>query len=89
VVDGDAALNEQLPDVAIGELRRRPEGRWLSGSSRLHRGRVTRSAYYAWTISTARGPSQHERAEAALVVQIRRIHAHSPGTRTASTAITS
>ena len=41
---------------------------------------VRRSAYYAWTASAAQGPSQHERDEAALVAEIRRIHARSGGT---------
>jgi putative transposase len=41
---------------------------------------VTRSAYYAWTTSAARGPSQRQRDEASLVGAIRRIHARSRGT---------
>jgi putative transposase len=40
---------------------------------------VTRSAYYAWAASAAQGPPQHERDEAALVAEIRRIHARSGG----------
>jgi transposase InsO family protein len=38
---------------------------------------VTRSAYYAWAASAAQEPSQHQRDEAALVAEIRRIHARS------------
>ena len=41
---------------------------------------VTRSAYYAWTTSAAQGPSQHDRQEARLVGEIRRIHARSKAT---------
>ena len=41
---------------------------------------VTRSAYYAWAAGAAQGPSQHERDETALVVEIRRIHARSGDT---------
>ena len=41
---------------------------------------ATRSAYYAWAASAAQGPSQHERDEARLVAEIRRIHARSHGT---------
>jgi putative transposase len=40
---------------------------------------VSTSAYYAWT-ATADGPSQAEHAAAALVAEIRRIHASSRGT---------
>jgi putative transposase len=40
---------------------------------------VTRSAFYAWVASAAQGPSQHQRDEAALVAEIRRIHARSGG----------
>ena len=40
---------------------------------------VTRSAYYAWAASAAQEPSQHQRDEAALVAEIRRIHARSGG----------
>jgi putative transposase len=36
---------------------------------------VTRSAYYAWRTSTARGPAERHREEARLVREIRRIHA--------------
>jgi putative transposase len=38
---------------------------------------VTRSAYYAWT---TQGPAEHQREEARLVAEIRRIHAHSHAT---------
>jgi putative transposase len=41
---------------------------------------VTRSAYYAWTTSIAQGPSDHDRQEARLVGEIRRIHARSKAT---------
>ena len=41
---------------------------------------VTRSAYYAWAAGAAQGPSQHERDETALVLEIRRIHARSGDT---------
>jgi putative transposase len=41
---------------------------------------ATRSAYYAWAASATQGPSQHERDEARLVAEIRRIHARSHGT---------
>jgi transposase InsO family protein len=41
---------------------------------------VARSAYYAWTASTAQGPSDRHREEARLVAEIRRIHARSKGT---------
>ena len=41
---------------------------------------VTRSAYYAWTTSIAQGPSNHDRQEARLVAEIRRIHARSKAT---------
>jgi transposase InsO family protein len=41
---------------------------------------VTRSAYYAWTTSTAQGPSLAEREEARLVAEVRRIHARSRAT---------
>jgi putative transposase len=41
---------------------------------------VTRSAYYAWTTSIAQGPSDHDRQEARLVAEIRRIHARSKAT---------
>jgi hypothetical protein len=57
-----------------------PEGGGLSGSSRLHRGRVTRSAYYAWTTRATQGPSDHDREEIRLVAEVRRIHARSGGT---------
>jgi putative transposase len=40
---------------------------------------VARSAYYAWTTRAAKGPSEHEREEARLVGEIRRIHARSGG----------
>jgi putative transposase len=40
---------------------------------------VTRSAYYAWTASTAKGPSAAQRQEARLVGEIRRVHARSGG----------
>jgi len=40
---------------------------------------VTRSAYYAWTASTAQGPAERRREEARLVGEIRRIHARSGG----------
>jgi putative transposase len=40
---------------------------------------VTRSAYYAWTTSTAGGPPARHREEARLVAEIRRIHARSRG----------
>jgi putative transposase len=45
-----------------------------------HAAGVTRSAYYAWTASVAQGPSVHDREEARLVGEIRRIHARSRGT---------
>jgi len=41
---------------------------------------VTRSAYYAWTTRPTQGPSDHDREEARLVSEIRRIHARSGGT---------
>jgi putative transposase len=41
---------------------------------------VTRSAYYAWTTRARQGPSDHDREEARLVSEIRRIHARSGGT---------
>ena len=41
---------------------------------------VTRSAYYAWTGRAAQGPSDHDREEARLVGEIRRVHARSRGT---------
>jgi len=41
---------------------------------------VTRSAYYAWTATTARGPSDRHREEVRLVAEIRRIHARSKAT---------
>jgi putative transposase len=41
---------------------------------------VTRSAYYAWTTHARRGPSDHDREEARLISEIRRIHARSHGT---------
>jgi putative transposase len=41
---------------------------------------VSTSAYYAWAARGARGPSQRERDEAALVAEIRAIHAASEGT---------
>jgi putative transposase len=41
---------------------------------------VTRSAYYAWTTRAAQGPSDHDKQEARLVGEIRRIHARSHGT---------
>jgi putative transposase len=41
---------------------------------------VTRSAYYAWTTRAMQGPSDHDREEARLVAEIRRIHARSGGT---------
>jgi putative transposase len=41
---------------------------------------VTRSAYYAWTTRARQGPSDHDREEARLVSEIRRIHACSGGT---------
>jgi putative transposase len=41
---------------------------------------VTRSAYSAWTTRTTQGPSDHDREEARLVGEIRRIHARSGGT---------
>jgi putative transposase len=40
---------------------------------------VTRSADYAWVAGAAQGPSQHQRDEAGLVAEIRRIHARSGG----------
>ena len=48
---------------------------------------VTRSAYYAWTTHATQGPSDHDREEAGLVAEIRRIHARSGGT-TASRGFT-
>jgi hypothetical protein len=48
-------------------LCRCPGGRWLSGSGRLPGGRVTRSAYYAWTAQRGQGPPQRRREEARLV----------------------
>jgi transposase InsO family protein len=41
---------------------------------------VTRSAYYAWTTQRRQGPSEHDREQARLVGEIRRIHARSHGT---------
>ena len=41
---------------------------------------VTRSAWYAWSTSAARGPSEHDQEQAKLVREIRRIHARSSGT---------
>jgi transposase InsO family protein len=41
---------------------------------------VSTSAYYAWAVRRARGPSQRQRDEAALVSQIRSIHDESDGT---------
>jgi transposase InsO family protein len=41
---------------------------------------VTRSAYYAWTTRAAQGPSDHDKEEARLIAEIRRIHARSGGT---------
>jgi putative transposase len=41
---------------------------------------VTRSAYYAWTTRATQGPSDHDREEARLAAEIRRIHARSGGT---------
>ncbi len=41
---------------------------------------VARSAYYAWTASTAQGPAERQREETRLVAEIRRIHARSGGT---------
>jgi putative transposase len=41
---------------------------------------VTRSAYYAWSASAAHRPSDHQRGEARLVGEIRRVHARSRGT---------
>jgi putative transposase len=41
---------------------------------------VARSAYYAWTSSTARRPSVAQREETRLVAEIRRIHARSKAT---------
>jgi putative transposase len=41
---------------------------------------VTRSAYYAWTTRAAYSPSEHDREEARLIGEIRRIHARSRGT---------
>ena len=41
---------------------------------------VTRSAWYAWAARAAQGPSQHQREEARLVGEIRRIHTRSGGT---------
>jgi putative transposase len=41
---------------------------------------VTRSAYYAWTTQATQGPSRHDREEARLVAEIRRIHARSKAT---------
>jgi putative transposase len=40
---------------------------------------VSTSAYYAWTARQAQAPSPAEQAEAALVAEIRRIHADSDG----------
>jgi putative transposase len=41
---------------------------------------VTRSAYYAWTATTAQGPAARQREEARLVDEIRGIHARSKAT---------
>jgi putative transposase len=41
---------------------------------------VRRSAYYAWTTSTALGSAERHREQARLVSEIRRIHARSKGT---------
>jgi putative transposase len=41
---------------------------------------VTRSAYYAWTATTAQGPSGRHREEVRLVAEIGRIHARSKAT---------
>jgi transposase InsO family protein len=41
---------------------------------------VTRSAYYAWTASTAQGPAPRHQEEVRLVAEIRRIHARSKAT---------
>jgi putative transposase len=41
---------------------------------------VTRSAWYAWSTSTAQGLSEHDQEQAKLVREIRRIHARSSGT---------
>ena len=41
---------------------------------------VTRSAYYAWTVGTAQGPSVAQREQTRLVGEIRRIHARSNAT---------
>jgi putative transposase len=41
---------------------------------------VSTSAYYAWATRCARGPSPAQRDQAALVAEIRRIHARSRGT---------
>jgi transposase InsO family protein len=41
---------------------------------------VTRSAYYAWAARAAQGPSDHDRQEARLLAEVRRVHARSGGT---------
>jgi putative transposase len=41
---------------------------------------VSRQAYYAWATRAAQGPYEHDRQEARLVGEIRRIHARSGGT---------
>jgi len=41
---------------------------------------VTRSAYYAWTTSTAQGPAPRHQEEVRLVAEIRRVHARSKAT---------
>jgi putative transposase len=41
---------------------------------------VTRSAYYAWTATTAQGPAARQREEARLVDEIRGIHARAKAT---------
>jgi putative transposase len=41
---------------------------------------VTRSAYYAWTTSTAQGPAPRHQEEVRLVAEISRIHARSKAT---------
>jgi putative transposase len=41
---------------------------------------VTRSAYYAWTTSTAQGPAPRHQEEVRLVAEIRRVHARSRAT---------
>jgi putative transposase len=41
---------------------------------------VSTSAYYAWAVREAQGPTPRQRDEAALVVEIRRIHGESDGT---------